>query len=69
MMAKIWAFVAKIWRFFAKTDTFEGFFAFNFQALLSIFLIFGMEVVLMVLFQKIILYMLEKFWYGEIWSI
>ena len=39
---------------------------FNFQTLLWIFLIFCMEVVLMVFFEEIILYMPGKFWYGEI---
>ena len=40
-------------------------FTYNFQTPLWIFLMFGMEVVLMVLFEKIILYMPGKFWYGE----
>ena len=40
--------------------------AFNFQTPLWIFLIFGMEVVLMMLFEKIILYMLGKVWYGKL---
>ena len=40
-----------------------------FQTPLWIFLIFGMEVVLMVLFEKIILYMPGKFWYGEFLAI
>ena len=38
------------------------FWAYKFQTPLWIFLIFGMEAVLMVLFQKIILYMPGKFW-------
>ena len=41
------------------------FLAFNFQTPLWIFLIFGMKVALVVVFEKIILYMLEKFWYGK----
>ena len=40
-------------------------FTYNFQTPLWIFLVFGMEVVLMLLFEKIILYMPGKFWYGE----
>ena len=43
-MAKNWPFVAKIWPFVL---------AFNLQTPLRIFLIFGMEVLLMLLFQKI----------------
>ena len=55
----------KIWPFFCQNWQFWRFMAFNFQTLLRIFLIFGMEVVLMVLFEKIILYIPGKFWYGE----
>ena len=65
-MTKIWPFVAKI---LTKIDIFKSFFTYNFQTPLWIFLIFGMEVVLMVLFEKIILYMPGKFWYGEILAI
>ena len=39
----------------------------NFQTPLWIFLIFGTEVVLMVFFEEIILYMPGKFWYGNFW--
>ena len=47
--------------FFTKFDSFESFWP-NIQTRLWIFLIFGMEVVHMVLFEKIILYyMLGKF--------
>ena len=42
--------------FFWQNWQFWGFFAYNFQTLLWIFLTFGMEVVLMVFFEKIILY-------------
>ena len=42
---------------------------YNFQTPLWIFLIFGMEVVFIFLFEKIILYMPGKFWYGEILAI
>ena len=49
----------QFWRFLAS----------SFPTLLWIFLIFGMEVVLMVIFEKIILYMPGKFWYGEILAI
>ena len=51
--------------FLAKIDSFESFFTSNFQTLLRIFQIFGMEIVLMVFFEKIILYMPGKFWIGE----
>ena len=56
---------AKIWPFFGQNWQFWEFLTYNFQTPLWIFLIFGMEVVLMVLFEKIILYMPGKFWYGE----
>ena len=59
-LAKFWSFKAKIWPFLAKIDSFESFSTYNFQTRLWIFLIFGMEVVLMVLFEKIILYMPGK---------
>ena len=51
--------------FFGQNWEFWEFLTYNFQMPLWIFLIFGMEVVLMVLFEKIILYMPGKFWYGE----
>ena len=54
---------------FDQNSRFWVFLAYNFQTPLWIFLIFGMEVVLMVLFEKIILYMPGKFWYGEFLAI
>ena len=54
---------------FVQNSHFWVFLAYNFQTPLWIFLIFGMEVVLMVFFEKIILYMPEKFLYGEILAI
>ena len=41
----------------------------NFQTLIGIFLIVGIEIVFMVFFEKIILYMPGKFWYDEIFTI
>ena len=64
-MAKFGPFKA----FFGQNWQFWPFLAFNFQTPPWIFLIFGMEVVLMVLFEKIILYMPGKFWYGGILAI
>ena len=63
-MAKIWPFVAKIWPLFGQNWPFWRFSASIFQMPLWIFLIFGMKV-LMVLFEKIILYMPEKFLIGR----
>ena len=59
---QILAILGQNWQFWR-------FLAFNFQTPLWIYLIFGMEVVLMVLFEKIILYMPGKFWYGGILAI
>ena len=42
------------------------FWSYNFQMPLWIFLNFCMEVVVIVFFEKIILYMPGKFWYGKI---
>ena len=67
-MAKFWPFKTKIWPFFGQ-NTVMRLFTYNFQAPPWIFLIFGMEVVLMVLFDKIILYMPWKFWYDKILAI
>ena len=64
-MAKFGPFKA----IFGQNWQFWEFFTFNFQTPLWIFLIFGMEVVLMVFFEKIILYMPGKFWYGRILAI
>ena len=47
--------------FLAKIDSFESFFTYIFQTPLWIFPIFGMEVVLMVFFEKIMLCMPRKF--------
>ena len=54
---------------FGKNSHFWVFLAYIFQTPLWIFLIFRIEVVLIVLFDKIILYMLRKFWYGKILAI
>ena len=54
---------------FGQNWQFWEFLAYNFHTPLRIFLIFGMEVVLMALFEKIILYIPGKFWYGEILAI
>ena len=54
---------------FGQNSHFWVFLAYNFQTPLWIFLIFGMEVFLMVFFEKIILFMPGKFWYGEILAI
>ena len=54
---------------FGQNWQFWRFLASSFQTPLWIFLIFGMEVVFMVLFNKIILYMPGEFWYGEILAI
>ena len=71
MPGKFWygEFLAMEYQNFVHLKPVWEFSAYNFQTSLWIFLIFGMEVVLMVLFQKTLLYMLGKFWYGEIWSI
>ena len=68
-MAKFWPFKTKIRPFFGQNWQFWEFLTFNFQTRLWIFLMFGMEVVLMVLFEKIILYIPGKFWYGKILAI
>ena len=60
-MAKIWPFVTKIWPFFGQNWQLRRFLAFNSQRPLWIFLIFGMEVVLMVFFKRIISFMSGKF--------
>ena len=54
---------------FGQNWLFWEFLTYNFQTPLWIFLIFGMEVVLMVFFEKIILNMPSKFWYGKILAI
>ena len=64
-MAKFGPFKA----IFGQNWSFRGFLAYTFQTPQGIFLIFGLEVVCMVLFEKIILYMPVKFWYDNIWSI
>ena len=65
-MAKFWPFKTKIWPFFGQNWQFWEFLTYNFQTPLWIFLIFGMEVVLMMFFEKFILYIPGKFWYGDI---
>ena len=64
-MAKFGPFKA----IFGQNWQFWEFLAYNFQTPLRIFLIFGMEVFLMLFFVKIILYMPVKFWYGKILAI
>ena len=63
-----WPKFGRLWpkfgHFWPKLTVWE-FFTYNFQTLLRIFLIFGMEVVLIVFFGKIILYMPGNFWYGK----
>ena len=59
----------KFGHFLAKNWQYWEFLTYNFQTPLWIFLIFSMKIVLMVLFEKIILYMPRKFWYGEILAI
>ena len=54
---------------FCQNWQFWEFLTYNFQTPLWIFLIFGMEVVFIVLFEKIILYMPGKFWYDKILAI
>ena len=66
---KIWPFKAKILPFLAKIDSFESCWPITSKRRYDSFLIFGMEVVLRVLFEKIILYMQGKFWYGKILAI
>ena len=62
----IWRNLANLRPFFGQNWLFwEFFFTSNLQTPLWIFLIFCMEVFLMVLFEKIILYIPGKFWYGE----
>ena len=61
----IWRNLVLLRPFFGQNWQFWEFLTYNFQNPLWIFLFFGMEVVLMVLFEKIILYMPGKFWYGE----
>ena len=66
-MAEFWPFKTKIWPFFWQNWQFWEFFTYNFKTPPWIFLIFGMEVVLMVFFEEIVLYMpgnsgLAKFW-------
>ena len=74
MPGKFWyGKILAIWRpkfgHFVQNWEFREFLTYNFQTPLWIFLIFGMEVVLMVLFEKIILFMPGKFWYGKILAI
>ena len=57
--------MAKIWPFFGQNWQFWKFLTYNFQTRLWIFLIYGTEVVLVVFFEEIILYMPGKFWFGE----
>ena len=64
-MAKIWPFVAKIWPFLAKNDTSESFWHITSKRYHKTYQFFSMKVFLMFFFEKIILYMLEKFWYGQ----
>ena len=54
---------------FGQNWQFWEFLTYNFQTRLWIFLIYGMEVVLVVYFEEIILYMPGKFWFGEILAI
>ena len=68
-MKEFLPFKTKIWPFFGENWQFWEFLTYNFQTPLWIFLIFGMEGVLMVLFEKIIHYMPGKFWYGGILAI
>ena len=65
-LAKFWSFKKKIWPFLGQNWQFSEFLTYNFQTPLWIFPIFGMEVVRMVFFEEIILYMPGKFWFGEI---
>ena len=51
-----WTIFGQNLAIFGQNWQFWGFLAYNFQPLLWIFLIFGMEVVHMVFFEKIILY-------------
>ena len=60
-MAKFGPFKA----IFGQNWQFWEFLTYNFQTRLWIFLIYGMEVVLVVFFEEIILYMPGKFWFGE----
>ena len=65
-MANFCHFKTKSWPFFDQNWQFWEFLTYNFQTPLWIFLIFGIGIVLMLSLEKIILYMPEKFWYGEI---
>ena len=65
-MAEFWPFKTKIWPFFGENWLFWEFLTYNFQTQLWIFLVFGMEIVFMVFFEKIIPYMPGKFWYFRI---
>ena len=59
----------KFVHFLAKIDSFESFWPITSKRCYESSIFFGMEVVLMVLFEKIILYMPGKFWYGVILAI
>ena len=50
---------------FGQNWQFWEFLSYNFQTRLWIFLIYGMDVVFVVFFEEIILYMPGKFWFGE----
>ena len=65
----IWRNLVHLRPFFGQNWQFWEFLTYNFQTPLWIFLIFCMAVVLMVFFEKIILYMPGKFWYGKILAI
>ena len=65
-MAKFWPFKTRILATLCQNWQFWKLLASSFQTPLWIFLIFGMEVVLMVFFEKIMLDLPGKFWYGKI---
>ena len=68
-MVNFWPFKSKIWPLFGQKWQFWKVLTYNFQTPLWIFLIFCTEVVFMVFFEKIILYIPGKFWCGEILAI
>ena len=57
----------KFGHFFGQNCQFWEFLTYNYQTRLWIFLIYGMEVVLVVFFEEIILYMPGKFYLAKLW--
>ena len=66
-LAKFWPLKTKIWPVFGQDWLLWEFFTYNFQTQLWILLSFGIKVVLMVFFEKIIVYMPGNSEMAKIW--